>query len=259
VSLAVENVSAGYDKIPVLRDVSLTVDRGSICGLMGRNGSGKTTMLRCINAILKPFQGRVVVEEKEVGRLSRIEIARLISLVPQGIQTAFSFSCLEMILMGSASRIRAWSAPSRKETLKAMEILDEVGIPSLAQRPFNHLSGGERQLVMLSRALFQDAPVMLLDEPNSHLDFSNQHRMMGLMREMVKKRGLTALISLHDPNLTLYYCDQVAMLKDGRIVAHGPTGEVMEDRILRQVLGENIQTDFTARGLQVVTPRAPVT
>lgn len=100
---------------------------------------------------------------------------------------------------------------------------------------------------------------MLLDEPNSHLDFSNQHRMMGLMREMVKKRGLTALISLHDPNLTLYYCDQVVMLKDGRVVAHGPTGEVMEDGILRQVLGENIQTDLTVKGLQVVTPRTPMT
>jgi iron complex transport system ATP-binding protein len=114
-------------------------------------------------------------------------------------------------------------------------------------------------MVMLSRALFQNAPIMLLDEPNSHLDFSNQHRMMGLMREIVKKRGLTALITLHDPNLALYYCDHVAMLQEGRVVAHGPTGEVMEDQILRQVLGENIQTDRTIGGLQVVTPRAAKT
>jgi iron complex transport system ATP-binding protein len=255
VSLAIDNLSAAYGKLPVLKDVSLTVEQGSICALMGRNGSGKTTMLRCIDAILKPTKGRVLANGKEINRLSRMEIARLISLVPQGIQTAFSFSCLEMVLMGSAARLRAWDAPGKKETHKALEILNEMGIHTLAYRPFNEISGGERQLVMLSRALFQQAPIMLLDEPNSHLDFSNQHRMMALMREVVKKRGVTALISLHDPNLTFYYCDQAAMLNEGRIIATGPTSEVMEDHILRQALGENIQTDTTITGLQVVTPR----
>jgi iron complex transport system ATP-binding protein len=254
VSLVVENISAGYDRVPVLNGVSLKVEQGNICALMGRNGSGKTTMLRCINAILKPAQGRVIADGRLVHSLSRIEIARLISLVPQGIQAVFSFSCLEMILMGSAARINAWSAPSKKETFKALEVLNEVGIPALAHRQFNHLSGGERQLIMLARTLFQDAPIMLLDEPNSHLDFSNQHRMMGLMRDIVKKRGVTALISLHDPNLTLHYCDQVAMLKDGRVIAHGPTDDVMEIETLRHVLGENIQMDQTVKGFRVVTP-----
>jgi iron complex transport system ATP-binding protein len=254
-SLAIENITAGYNGTPVLIDVSIKVERGDICSLMGRNGSGKTTLLRCINAIIKPEKGRVFANDKEVSTMSRIEIARLISLVPQGAYTAFSFSCLEMILMGSTARIKAWSAPNKKEKQRAIEILEEVGIPGLAHRSFNHLSGGERQLVMLSRALFQDAPIMLLDEPNTHLDFSNQHKMMELMRELVKKRGVTALISLHDPNLTLYYCDQVAMLKEGRIIAHGPAKEVMEDHILQQALGENIQTDMTVKGRPVVTPK----
>jgi iron complex transport system ATP-binding protein len=255
VSLAIENISAGYNGIPVLKDVSLQVQQGDICALMGRNGSGKTTLLRCVNAVLKPMHGRVVANGRNVAHLSRIEVARLISLVPQGIYTAFSFSCLEMTLMGSAARVKAWAAPGKKETQKALEILSEVGIETLTHRPFNHLSGGERQLVMLSRAFFQDAPIMLLDEPNTHLDFSNQHRIMKLMRELVKKRGVTALISLHDPNLTLYYCDHVAMLREGRIIACGPSSEVMQDSILQQTLGENIQTDTTVRGLPVVTPR----
>jgi iron complex transport system ATP-binding protein len=254
-SLSVENISAGYDKVPVLKDVSLKVEQGDICALMGRNGSGKTTVLRCINAILKPTCGTVIADGWPVHGLSRVEIARLISLVPQGIQAVFAFSCLEMILMSSAARIDAWSSPGRKEIAKALEVLDEVGIPALAHRPFNQLSGGERQLIMLARALFQDAPIMLLDEPNAHLDFSNQHRMMGLMRDMVKKRGVTALISLHDPNLTLHYCDQVVMLKEGRVIAHGPTDDVMENETLRHVLGENIQMDLTVKGFRVVTPR----
>jgi iron complex transport system ATP-binding protein len=258
VSLAIENLSAGYGKAPVLKNISLKVETGRICALMGRNGSGKTTMLRCVNAILKPTQGRVLADGQEIRQLSRMEIARKISLVPQAIPVAFAFSCLQMVLMGSAARVQAWSSPGKKEAQKAMEILEEMGISMLAHRSFNEISGGERQLVMLSRALFQKAPIMLLDEPNSHLDFSNQHRMMAVMHEVVKKRGVTALISIHNPNLTLYYCDQVAMLYEGKIVAAGPTKEIMEDDILRQVLGENIQTDTTVRGLPVVTPRTPL-
>lgn len=254
--LKIENLSAGYGRTVVLHDINLTVEEGSICALMGRNGSGKTTLLRVVNAILKPRQGRVTAMGREVTRLPRPEIARLISLVPQSAQSALPFTCLEMILMGSAARIKPWAAPGRQDRNKADEVLAELGIGHLAARPFNQLSGGERQLVMLGRALFQDAPVMLLDEPNSHLDFSNQHMMMELMQNVVKKRGVTALISLHDPNLTLAYCDHVIMLKSGRIVAHGPTSAIMQERILREVLGDNIRTDTTATGLPVVTPRS---
>lgn len=222
---------------------------------MGRNGSGKTTLLRCINAILEPGSGSILAEGRDVARLSRGEIARLISLVPQGVQSVFAFSCTEMVLMGSTARINAWSAPDKREREKAMQSLDDVGIAGLAARPFNELSGGERQLVMLARALFQDCPIMLLDEPNTHLDFANQHRAMELMRGLVKRRGLTALVSLHDPNLTLAYCDQVAMLKGGKIVAEGPTSRIMDDRTLQETLGENIQTDRTVDGVMIVTPR----
>jgi iron complex transport system ATP-binding protein len=255
VSLLVDTIHAGYNRTPVLKGVSLQVEQKSICALMGRNGSGKTTLLRCINAILRPAQGSILVQGRPIESLTRMEIARLISVVPQSIHTVFAYSALEMILMGSAVRISAWSAPGLQEKQKALEVLDEVGIAALAHRPFNHLSGGEQQLVLLARALFQDAPIMLLDEPNSHLDFSNQHRIMGLMRDMVKKRGVTALISLHDPNLALNYCDQVVMLKEGSVVAHGSTAEVMHNETLQLVLGENIQTEFTVGGRRIVTPR----
>jgi iron complex transport system ATP-binding protein len=256
VSLHIENLSAGYRDGLVLHELTLHVREGVICAVMGRNGSGKTTLLRCINGVLKPTQGIARAFGKDVARLSRMEVARLISLVPQSSPSAFPFSSVEMILMASASRIQPWSAPCQKEVAAAMEVLREVGIEHLARRPFNHLSGGERQLVMLSRALFQNAPIMLLDEPNSHLDFSNQHRMMEMMCAVVKKRGVTAVISLHDPNLTLQYCDRVVMLKKGRLIADGPTGTVMNEATLREVLGENIQTDVTRGGLRVVTPRA---
>ncbi len=253
-SLAIEAVSAGYSKDPVLRDINVRIKEGCICALMGRNGSGKTTLLRCINAILRPRTGKVTAFGSEITKLSRVEIAHLISLVPQSSFTAFPFSCLEMILMGCSARIKPWSSPGRKDVHKAMALMEEMDIHALAHRPFNQLSGGERQLVMLSRALFQEAPIMLMDEPNAHLDFANQHKMMAMIREVVRKRGVTALISVHDPNLALYYCDRAVLLKEGSVAAQGPMHEVMKDSILQHVLGHNIHIDTTRNGLPVVTP-----
>ena len=255
--LQVDNLTAGYGKDPVIRDIDLTIPEGCICALIGQNGSGKTTLMRCINAVLKPVKGRVTVRGKVIGRLKRMEIARLISVVPQTNDVAFPFSCLEMILMGGAARLRAWSSPGAEEELRARKIAVEMGFSDLLKRSFNRLSGGQKQLVMLARALYQDTPVMLLDEPNAHLDFCNQHRIMAFFQEATRRRRATALVTLHDPNLALNYCDNVILLGEGRVIAQGPTAKVMDDEMLKEVLGENIRIDTTARGLQVVVPRNP--
>jgi iron complex transport system ATP-binding protein len=254
-SVQVKNLSAGYGKVQVLTDISMEAQEGRICALIGPNGSGKTTLMRCINSILKPMKGAVYVSGKEISRLDRDQIARLISVVHQSSYAVFAFSCLEMILMGGATRVKPWASPGTDEERRAMKVCEDLGIMDLAAIPFNHLSGGQKQLVMLGRALYQDAPVMLLDEPNSHLDFCNQHRMMGLIRQIVKERGVTALITLHDPNLALYYCDEVVLLREGRLVAGGPTHEIMKDQYLRLALGDNIHRDETMNGVQVVVPR----
>ncbi|RQW87637.1 MAG: ABC transporter ATP-binding protein [Geobacter sp.] len=254
-SVRVESLTAGYGKAPVLHDISLEIESGRICALIGRNASGKTTLMRCINGILKPSKGSVFVSDREILAMKRVEIARLISLVPQGNYSPFQFTCLEIVLMGGVSRIKSWSAPCRKEKQRAEEICAEVGVIDLVDRPFNCLSGGQKQLIMLARALHQDSPVMLLDEPNAHLDFPNQHRMMGLMRRFVKERGVTALITLHDPNLALNYSDDVVMLKDGRVVAAGPTELLLDEVHLHEVFGEEIMVEKTVSGNHVVVPR----
>jgi iron complex transport system ATP-binding protein len=187
--------------------------------------------------------------------MRRNEMARLISLVPQGGHSPFQFSSLEMVLMGGATRVKPWASPCAVERRLAADVCREVGVAELADTPFNTLSGGQKQLVMLARALYQNAPVMLLDEPNSHLDFSNQHKTMGLMRRFVKERGVTALISLHDPNLALSYADDAVMLKQGRVVAAGPAAEVMDDEHLREAIGGNLMLDRTVSGVRVVVPR----
>ncbi len=254
-SVRVEGLTAGYGNVTVLHAVRLEIESGRICALIGRNGSGKTTLMRCINGFLKPSKGKISVSGKDISLLRRNDLAGLISLVPQGNYSPFMFSSLEMVLMGGATRVKPWAAPGADEKSRAVAVCRAVGVAELADKPFNCLSGGQKQLIMLARALHQDAPVMLLDEPNSHLDFSNQHRMMGLMRRVVKERGVTALITLHDPNLALYYSDDVVLLKEGRVVAAGPTGEIMDDRHLADTLGDNVKLDRTLSGERVVVPR----
>jgi len=255
VTVQIKSLTAGYGKHPVLHGINMQIGGGKLCALLGHNGSGKTTLMRCINAVLKPLEGKVVVMNKDVAMLSRVQIAKIVSFVPQSSHTAFSFSCLEMILMGGVSRMKMWSAPSRQDRQKAWQICEEVGIADFVLASFNQLSGGQKQLVMLARALYQDAPVMLLDEPNSHLDFGNQHKIMSLVQHIVKQRGFTALITLHDPNLALNYCDEVIMLKQGHIIASGPTELTLNDVNLQGTFGDNIKIDTTSSGVQVVVPR----
>lgn len=254
-NLAVEHICVGYGKTPVIKDISLFVAPGRICALMGRNGSGKTTLLRCINGILAPIRGTISLMGKDIRQLNRSRMARRISVVPQICFSPFSFSCLDMVLMAGASRIKAWSAPSRQHRQKALAVMAETGIDHMAGQSFNDISGGERQLVMLARGLFQDTPIMLLDEPNSHLDFANQHKIMSLMVKLVKKRNMTVLITLHDPNLVHYYCDDVIMIHEGCATAFGKTKDTMTDSVLSRVLGDNIQCDITQKGVFVVTPK----
>ena len=253
--LDVKDIGLHFGGVKAVDGLSFSIKKNQIHALIGPNGSGKTTLMRCINAIIKPLAGQVLIMQKDVSSLNRMEIAKLVSFVPQSSQAVFAFSCLEMILMGGVSRLKMWAAPGPREWQRARQVCEEIGIGALADIPFNQLSGGQQQLVMLARALYQDTPVMLLDEPNSHLDFANQHKVMGLIRQIVKLRGATALITLHDPNLALLYCDEVIILKQGRIIAGGPTEETLNRDTLQAAFGDNIQIDETLGGMRVVVPR----
>ncbi|SMC99830.1 ABC transporter ATP-binding protein [Sporomusa malonica] len=254
-TVRINNITAGYGKVPILKDISVELPSGQFCALVGPNGSGKTTLMRCINAILTPFQGQILIDNQDVSRLSRSQTARLIGFVPQSTQSVFAFTVIEMVLMGGATRIKAWSAPTQQDKQKAHLICEEIGIDHLTTHSFQQLSGGQKQLVMLARALFQETPVLLLDEPTSNLDFCNQHKMMNLVRDVIKRKNATALITLHDPNLVLNYCDSAVLMKEGRLIASGQVGTTLCDTNLQTAFGDNIQTDTTSQGMSVIVPK----
>ena len=255
-TLAVHDLSFDYNTKPTLRDIDFSVEPGMICGLLGPNASGKSTLFKLINGILKPKRGRVIVEGMEISRLSRSAVAGLMAVVPQMTTVVFSFTALQMVVMGRTAKLGALGRPSRKDYHDAEATLDDLGVANLKQRAFNTLSGGERQIVLLARALFQNPAILLLDEPTSHLDFKNQYLIMDMVQAMTKSRNLTSLITLHDPNMAAQYCGQMVMLKKGRVHRKGMTEDVFDERALESLYGMKVSIENGPRGKCFVMPSA---
>ncbi len=253
-NLAVENLSFDYHTRPALRHIDFSVTPGTICGLLGPNGSGKSTLFKCINGLLRPKQGRVMIGGKCVGQLSRGTIAGIMAVVPQQTTVAFAFSALQMVLMGRASRIGTMGRPSKNDALNAASVLADLGIAHLKNRPFNALSGGERQIVLIARALFQSPSILLLDEPTAHLDFKNQYHIMDMVQDLTRRHHLTTLVTLHDPNLAGQYCRQLVMLKQGRIQRKGSTADVFKESAIEALYDMKVFIQNGRRGRVFVMP-----
>jgi iron complex transport system ATP-binding protein len=254
--LTVQDLCFDYGDTPVLKGIDFSVDEGAICGLLGPNGSGKTTLLKCINGFLRPGRGHVVIRDKVVANLSRGVISRLMAVVPQMTVPAFSFTALQMVVMGRVARLGAFATPSEKHYREARTILADLGLTHLTQRGFNEMSGGERQMVLLARALFQNPKILLLDEPTAHLDFRNQYEVMDMVTRVTRERGLTTLVSLHDPNLAARYCTRMVMLKQGRVHRQGDIGEVFDCHSLEAMYGMAVSIETGCRGECFVMPSA---
>lgn len=252
--LSVKGLSFGYRGKTVLHDIGFSVERGSLCGLLGPNASGKTTLLKCVNGVLNPASGRVSVDGAAIGGMTRRQLARLMAVVPQQISLAFSFTALQMVVMGRAARMAALELPSSRDREQARAAMAELGVEPLAERLFNELSGGERQLVLLARALFQETPVLLLDEPTSHLDFRNQYLIMDVVSRLTREKGLATLVTLHDPNLAARYCTHLAVLREGRLHRAGPLEAVFKQETLEEAYGMDVVVNPLPGGASVVLP-----
>lgn len=254
--LEVDSLSFGYRDRMVLKGISFSVKRGEICGLLGPNGCGKTTLLKCINRILHARSGAIRIHGRDVSELSRNEIASLVAVVPQDLHVVFSFTVLEMVLMGGTARYGLSGIPRKKDFLRAHEILEELYISGLADRRYNELSGGEKQMVLIARALFQGAEIMLLDEPTSHLDFKRQHITMEMIKRISEEKGLTTLITLHDPNTAGRYCHRLVMLNRGCICHQGPRDSIFHAGSLESVYDMKIKVERTDTGADYVVPHS---
>jgi len=268
--LGVRGLRCGYGPCEVLAGIDLDVRPGELVGLLGPNGSGKTTLLRAVTGVVKPLGGSVTIGGAPAGRLSARDLARRIAVIPQDTLSSFPYTVAEIVSMGRYAHHGPFDRPTSSDAAAVRRALERAGAASLAGRAFDALSAGERQRVLLARALAQDTPLLLVDEPTAHLDIRYQVAMLELLRDLAAERPpqheqsftqpetgnekpetrdggpgtrppRAVLAVLHDLNLASRYCTRVALLQDGRIVADGPPEEVLTPERIRDVFRAEVE------------------
>ena len=215
--MLINRISGGYPGEFLMTDISFTLEEGKIYALLGLNGAGKTTIIKTICGLLKATSGNVMIKETDILTLNEKERAQLISYVPQRSNLVYYTTVMDVVLMGVTPYLNMFQTPSREHTKQARACLEKLGIAELADTNYLNLSEGQKQLVLIARALIQNGKYMLLDEPESSLDLVNKHRLMQKLREIIKDYTKSSLISMHDPEYALNYCDKILLLKNKQL------------------------------------------
>jgi iron complex transport system ATP-binding protein len=263
VKLEAQDLSFAYvPETLALRDISFTLGENEILYVLGRNGSGKTTLLSCLSGVQRPTRGRVLLDGVDIRKHSPSERARQIGLVPQIHVPVFAYTVREMVLMGRAPHLGLFGSPRRADDAIADGALESVGLAHLRDRPYTEISGGERQLVMIARGLAQQSRILLLDEPDAHLDPKNQHLVLEIVVALARQQGLAFIISSHAPNNALFYADRVLLLKEGRTLALGETLATLTASLLSMAYDMETEVIYGSDGgghiPRAIVPRRPM-
>jgi iron complex transport system ATP-binding protein len=258
--LKVNGLEFGYTSMPVLADVCLELAQSEMLGVVGPNGAGKSTLIRCINRILNPQSGRILLDENDIKKMDRMELARKMGYIPQTASQTFPTTVFDAILMGRRPHI-GWRS-SEEDHEKVLDVLELLDIEDLAMRDIKELSGGQQQRVFIARALAQEPEVLLLDEPTSNLDIRHQLEVMEIIKDLVVKEGISAIMAIHDLNLASKYTDRVLIMKEGRIFDAGSPSNVLTTENIRSVYG--VEAEVISRvdsngGRPYIVPIRPLT
>jgi iron complex transport system ATP-binding protein len=238
-----QNLTFAYAAAAVVNDVSLALPRGAVGTLIGANGSGKSTLIRLLAGLINPSSGQVLIDDVPLSSIPLRERAKRIAYVPQATTTVFPFTALEVVLTGRSPYSGRFSFESKEDATIALAALDVLDAAHLAQRPVTQLSGGERQLVTVARALAQEPDVMLLDEPASALDLKHRTQLARALRRLGEERGIAALTITHDLMLLDSVADLVFAMKGGRMIAAGPPESVLVANVLSDVYDARVRSE----------------
>ncbi len=252
-SLSARNLAYGYAEREIGRDIGLELKRGEVLALLGPNGHGKTTLLKTLLGLLPPKRGALTLDGRPLAAFSTAERARLLGYVPQAHAGTFAFSVFTVVLMGRTAHGGLFAAPSARDRAVALAMLERFGIAHLAERPYTQISGGERQLVLVARALAQEPAYVVLDEPTASLDFGNQGKVMREVRRLAGD-GLGVLFTTHDPNQALRHADRVLLLRDGLAIAAGEATAMLTTERLEALYGSPVETVRDGEGRVAFLP-----
>ncbi|MBC5649499.1 ABC transporter ATP-binding protein [Christensenella tenuis] len=237
--ISIRNLNCTINETPILHDISLDFTSGMV-GIIGPNGAGKTTLLRTISGYLKPESGSVEIDGIDVRKIDVKSLAKKMALVPQNYALEYDFTVLETVLMGRNPHKKTFESESAEDIRLAREAIAKTGIAHLENRSVIGLSGGEWQRMIIARALVQQSNILLLDEPVSNLDIKHQVGILALVRDLIAGSGLLCVCVLHDLNLASHYCDQIVLMKKGRVIEYGRTEDILKKDILEAVYDTKI-------------------
>lgn len=250
VVMKVQGLHFAYPEQKVLRGLDLELQEGSILCLAGPNGCGKTTLIDCLLGSHKPSSGSIIINGIDPVCDSPARLARQVAYVPQIHERTFPYTVFQIVLMGRTPFLRAFQSPSRQDRKLTAQVLEQSGLAHLSQRPYTKLSGGECQLVMLARALVQEAPVIIMDEPTAHLDYHNEMLFLEVVRRQVDEKRVAVVMATHAPNHAFYFLNagidtKIAMMREGCFIARGNPLEVLTVENVREVYRVDAQiVDF---------------
>lgn len=230
-NLKVKNLNVTLSKKEIVKGIDLVVDSNKFVGLIGPNGSGKSTLLKAIYGVIKPTYGDVFISEKDIKNYDKKSISKILGVVSQFNNISFDFKVVDIVLMGRAPYKDFFEQDNKDDYDIALKALDQVGMIDFAQKSFSLLSGGEKQRVILARAITQDPKILILDEPTNHLDIKYQLEVMSI----VKKLNICVLAALHDLTLASQFCDELYVLKDGIIVYNGSPNKIITKEMIKEV------------------------
>ena len=242
----VQNVSFSYRQNEVLKNLTFSVPRGRVVGVLGANGAGKSTLFKLILGVLPLKRGEIKINGLSVKTLSSRERAKQMAYIPQTQRGTFQFTVEEMVLMGTTASFSMFAQPGKRERIKAVEAMKLLQIESFADRLYDQLSGGEQQLVLIARAVAQDAPILIMDEPTASLDYGNQIRVLEEIRQLANC-GYLVLISTHNPQHIFLYADNVLLIEGGSAIAFGKPQEVLSESLLSHVYRVPIHLEKSAK------------
>ena len=251
----VKNISFSYDKDSpaVFENISFSIEKGDVLCVLGPNGTGNTTLIKCINGLHKVNEGEVYLNGANIQNLSFRDISRTVGYIPQGHVPSFPFTVFDVVLMGRSPYVNITSSPKEKDREIAMNALETLGIEDLKDKPYTNLSGGERQLVFLARVLAQEPDLLILDEPTNHLDFGNQIKLLEII-EQLSKLGLAVIMSSHYPDHAFLAASKVAIMKDKGFIDFGTPEDVLSEENLKKAYGIDVKLMELDDGRKICVP-----